>query len=82
MPVTWCYQVSTNEARKVYCSTGFPVGCYVDSEGKQKDACVIQVSRKNDTIMHSFTEGLVSHHDICRLEFLLVAIQNSYKTMK
>ena len=24
-----------------YCSTGFPMGCYVDKEGHPKDACVI-----------------------------------------
>jgi hypothetical protein len=46
MPVTWCYQVSTTDARKIYCATGFPVGCYVDSDGNPKDACVIQVCEK------------------------------------
>lgn len=45
MPVTWCYQVSKTDPEKVYCSTGFPVGCYVTSGAVQKDACVIQVSR-------------------------------------
>ena len=43
MPVTWCYEVSTTDKNKRYCATGFPVGCYVDSDGKQKDACVIRV---------------------------------------
>jgi transmembrane 9 superfamily protein 2/4 len=38
MPVTWCYDV---EGGLKYCSTGFPLGCYVDPHGKQKDACVI-----------------------------------------
>ena len=46
MPVTWCYQVSTTDSHKIYCSTGFPIGCYVDSAGTAKDACVIQVSGK------------------------------------
>lgn len=27
MPVTWCYLV--NEGGKMYCSTGFPMGCQV-----------------------------------------------------
>ena len=44
MLVTWCYQVST-DARKYFCSTGFPVGCYVDSQGTETDACVIQVRK-------------------------------------
>ncbi|XP_046853057.1 transmembrane 9 superfamily member 2-like [Xenia sp. Carnegie-2017] len=42
MPVTWCYEVSTTDKNKQYCATGFPVGCYVDSDGNQKDACVIR----------------------------------------
>ena len=45
MPVTWCYQVSVTDASKYFCSTGFPVGCYVDSQGTKKDACVIQVRK-------------------------------------
>uniref|UniRef100_UPI00358FFFF5 transmembrane 9 superfamily member 2-like isoform X1 n=1 Tax=Myxine glutinosa TaxID=7769 RepID=UPI00358FFFF5 len=38
MPVTWCYNV---EDGKKYCSTGFPVGCFVNDEGLMKDACAI-----------------------------------------
>lgn len=30
MPVTWCYLV--NEDGKVYCSTGFPMGCQIRSD--------------------------------------------------
>merc|ERR1712141_229234 len=42
MPVTWCYQVMSNSgAEDQYCATGFPMGCYVDKDGKQRDACVI-----------------------------------------
>ena len=41
MPVTWCYDV---EGGQKYCSPGFPMGCYVDPKGKQKDACVTNVS--------------------------------------
>ncbi|XP_028401276.1 transmembrane 9 superfamily member 2-like isoform X2 [Dendronephthya gigantea] len=48
MPVTWCYQVSTSDSQKVYCSTGFPIGCYVDSQGTQKDACVIEPKIYNE----------------------------------
>jgi len=40
--VTWCYQVmSSSGGEDQYCATGFPMGCYVDKDGKQKDACVI-----------------------------------------
>ena len=38
MPVTWCYPVDNGQH---YCSTGFPMGCYVDKKGSPKDACVI-----------------------------------------
>jgi transmembrane 9 superfamily protein 2/4 len=42
MPVTWCYDV-TDEDRK-YCSTGFPIGCFVTADGQARDACVTSVS--------------------------------------
>jgi len=40
MPVTWCYDV---EGGQKYCSTGFPMGCFVDPNGLKKDACVISM---------------------------------------
>ncbi|XP_053207116.1 transmembrane 9 superfamily member 2-like [Panonychus citri] len=47
MPVTWCYPV---EGEQQYCSIGFPMGCYVDSQGNPKDACVMnQNYKKADT---------------------------------
>ena len=42
MPVTLCYDVK--DSTKKYCSTGFPIGCYVTSQGDQKDNCVTSVS--------------------------------------
>lgn len=39
MPITWCYDVA--DTTKKYCSTGFPVGCWVTESGQPKDACVI-----------------------------------------
>ncbi|XP_037117555.1 transmembrane 9 superfamily member 2 isoform X2 [Syngnathus acus] len=38
MPVTWCYDVEDNQK---YCNPGFPIGCLVTSDGRPKDACVI-----------------------------------------
>jgi transmembrane 9 superfamily member 2/4 len=29
------------ENQQHYCSTGFPMGCYVDKTGQPQDACVI-----------------------------------------
>ena len=40
MPVTWCYQ---GEPGQQFCSTGFPMGCYLPKSGKPKDACVMNV---------------------------------------
>ncbi|XP_078483419.1 transmembrane 9 superfamily member 2-like [Ciona intestinalis] len=44
MPIAWCYMTSTNDN---FCSTGFPIGCYVDEEGNPKDACVIEDGYKD-----------------------------------
>ncbi|OQV14313.1 Transmembrane 9 superfamily member 2 [Hypsibius exemplaris] len=44
MPVTWCYDVApiNGEGREEYCSTGFPMGCYITREGTPKYPCPIQ----------------------------------------
>jgi transmembrane 9 superfamily protein 2/4 len=56
MPVTWCYPV---EGDQQYCSVGFPMGCYVDSQGTAKDACVMNgLYNKADTFY------LFNHVDI------------------
>ena len=44
MPVTWCYQ---GEPGQQFCSTGFPMGCYLPKSGKPKDACVMNVDSHN-----------------------------------
>ena len=41
MPVPWCYDV---EGGMKYCNPGFPIGCFVTKEGKQRDACITRVS--------------------------------------
>lgn len=38
MPVTFCF---TNQQNMNVCTTGFPMGCYVDANGRQRDACVL-----------------------------------------
>lgn len=61
MPITWCYDVENNQK---YCSTGFPVGCYVDKDGKQKDACVInnKYSEKNTYYVFNHIDITISYH--------------------
>lgn len=42
MPVTYCYEV---EGGGSFCSLGFPMGCYVDSQGIAQDACMVDRGR-------------------------------------
>ena len=42
MPVTWCYSIL--ESAKPFCTTRFPVGCYVTESGQRHDACFLSVS--------------------------------------
>jgi len=41
LPVVWCYFTDEN---KKFCSRGFPLGCYVNKLGTQKDVCKLFVS--------------------------------------
>lgn len=42
MPVTWCYSVM--ESDQEFCTTRFPVGCFVTDGGLKNDACYLSVS--------------------------------------
>lgn len=42
MPVTWCYQL---EDERQYCSTGFPMGCFLRDSRSQQD-CTVNVNLK------------------------------------
>ena len=44
MPVVWCRDI--NGGNK-YCTTGFPVGCFVPQSGESSDACFMHVSIEN-----------------------------------
>ena len=41
MPVTWCYSIL--ESDKPFCTTRFPVGCFVTDSGQRHDACYLSV---------------------------------------
>ena len=62
MPVTWCYPVENGQH---YCSTGFPMGCYVDKKGNPKDACVISrdYSSANHYYVFNHVDITISYHD-------------------
>lgn len=62
MPVTWCYPVENGQH---YCSTGFPMGCYVDKKGNAKDACVISrdYSAQDSYYIFNHIDLVISYHD-------------------
>ncbi|CAG0891736.1 unnamed protein product [Darwinula stevensoni] len=62
MPVTWCYPVEGGEN---YCSTGFPMGCYVDKKGQPKDACLISeaYSEKDTFYIFNHVDLTIHYHN-------------------
>ena len=57
MPVTWCYSIL--ESKDPYCTTRFPVGCYVTPEGVRHDACYLSVS-----LISPIASSATSHFEI------------------
>lgn len=52
MPVTWCYSIM--ESDKPFCSTRFPVGCYVTEKGQRHDACFLSDQLKEPGATYIF----------------------------
>ena len=42
LPVTWCYHVADSETE--FCTTRFPIGCYVGQDGVRQEFCYLSVS--------------------------------------
>lgn len=63
MPVTWCYTVEGNQQ---FCSTGFPMGCYVNSAGQPRDACVMNtVFQQPDTFyVFNHVDITIKYHSV------------------
>jgi len=61
MPVTWCYDVEDNQK---YCNPGFPIGCLVTSDGRAKDACVInsEFNKKNAFYIFNHVDIRITYH--------------------
>jgi len=51
MPVTWCYDT---EGSNKFCTTGFPMGCYVTPQGTPKDACIISEHYREPSTFYLF----------------------------
>jgi len=63
MPITWCYDVA--DTTKKYCSTGFPIGCWVTENGQPKDACVISNKYSQSDMYYLFNHVSIeiTYHD-------------------
>ncbi|XP_040261938.1 transmembrane 9 superfamily member 2-like [Bufo bufo] len=61
MPVTWCYDVEDGHK---YCSPGFPVGCSITSDGRVKDACVInsEFNKKDTFYLFNHVDIIITYH--------------------
>ncbi|XP_032410293.1 transmembrane 9 superfamily member 2-like isoform X2 [Xiphophorus hellerii] len=61
MPVTWCYDVEDGQK---YCNPGFPIGCFVTSDGRAKDACVInaEFNKKNTFYVFNHVDIKITYH--------------------
>ncbi|XP_064614807.1 LOW QUALITY PROTEIN: transmembrane 9 superfamily member 2-like [Liolophura sinensis] len=63
MPVTWCYHVEGSTEK--YCSTGFPIGCYVTIKGHPRDACVIspEYSAKDTYYIFNHVDIVIQYNE-------------------
>ncbi|XP_013925595.1 PREDICTED: transmembrane 9 superfamily member 2-like [Thamnophis sirtalis] len=61
MPVTWCYNV---EDSLKYCNPGFPVGCYIASDGRIKDFCIMsdEFNKKNTFYLFNHVDITITYH--------------------
>jgi transmembrane 9 superfamily protein 2/4 len=62
MPVAWCYKVTDNDQQ--FCTTRFPVGCYVNDDGKMHDTCFLldQHTEKGTTYLFNNVKLILSYH--------------------
>ncbi|VDN01186.1 unnamed protein product [Thelazia callipaeda] len=65
MPMTFCF---INQQNQNVCTTGFPMGCYVTSDGKPKDACVLDSRYRLPDSYYIFNhvDILIEYRDMSR----------------
>lgn len=61
MPVTWCYPLEDNHQ---YCSTGFPMGCYIrENAGSQQDCFISSTYNRPKTFyIFNHVELTITYH--------------------
>ncbi|KAJ4431373.1 hypothetical protein ANN_19970 [Periplaneta americana] len=62
MPVTWCYPL---EDGRQYCSTGFPMGCYVRERRGMQDSCAINqlYSKPKTYYIFNHVDLVITYHN-------------------
>lgn len=63
MPITWCYKVESGDT---YCSTGFPIGCYVTKFGTKKDTCrgMPQMNKQDTYYIYNHIDIIIEYHPV------------------
>ena len=63
MPVIWCYEVENNQQ---FCYPGFPIGCYVNSNGLKMTSCGLdsRMSNKNSFYVFNHVEITIEYHQV------------------
>ncbi|KAL1124782.1 hypothetical protein AAG570_001403 [Ranatra chinensis] len=61
MPVTWCYPL---EDSKQFCSTGFPMGCYVRDSMSSEDVCTIsqKYNKRRTYYIFNHVDLVITYH--------------------
>ena len=50
--IKWCYDTEGENSK--FCTTGFPMGCYVTPQGVPKDACIISEKYRTASTFYLF----------------------------
>lgn len=78
MPVTFCF---INQQNMNVCTTGFPMGCYVTTDGKPKDACVLDNRYRNPDSYYLFNhvDIKIEYRDMVRtvLKAIIITLHSS-----
>lgn len=61
MPLTFCFNTENDQ---IYCSNGFPIGCFVDSNGQQRDTCPMYLNYNKPDSYYVFNhlDIVISYH--------------------
>ncbi|XP_022347318.1 transmembrane 9 superfamily member 2-like [Enhydra lutris kenyoni] len=60
MPVIWCHVIEDGK----YCTTGFPIGCFITNDGAAKDACAIrpEFNKSNTFYLFNHVDIIITYH--------------------